>query len=144
MTDMKAEINKRIVIALFKAWEGGTKQHVMDGYELYMSKNCIYENSGMAPMTKDETMQFFFSDPSSEEGIVKLKVDIHEMQAIDDTVWTERTDHHYDKEGNDVLTPRICGVFKLKGGKIVRWADYFDPRPMLELFEAGGQKVAAE
>ena len=135
MSGQKAEINKRIVIALFKAWEGGTKQHVMDGYELYMSKNCIYENSGMAPMSKEETMQHFFSDPESSEGIVRLKVEIHQMDAIDDTVWTERTDHHYDKDGNDVLTPRICGIFKLKGGKIVRWADYFDPRPMIELFE---------
>ncbi len=141
---MKEEINRRIVIALFKAWEGGTKQHVMDGYELYLSEDCIYENSGLPSMTKEETMKFFFSDPSSDEGIVKLKVDIHEMDAVGDLVWTERTDHHYDKDGNDVLTPKICGVFKLKGGKIVRWSDYFDPRPMLELFEAAGQAEAAE
>lgn len=141
---MKEEINRRIVIALFKAWEGGTKQHVMDGYELYLSENCIYENSGLPPMTKEETMKFFFSDPSSDEGIVKLKVDIHEMDAAGDLVWTERTDHHYDKDGNDVLTPKICGVFKLKGGKIVRWSDYFDPRPMLDLFDAASQAEAAE
>ena len=140
----KAEINKRIVIALFKAWEGGTKQHVMDGYELYMSKDCIYENSGLPAMSKQETLDFFFSDPSSSEGVVKIVAKIHEMEAVGDFVFTERTDHHYDKDGKDILAPRIMGIFKLKGGKIVRWADYFDPRPMLELFEASGQSVAAE
>lgn len=144
MSAQKAEINKRIIIALFKAWEGGTKQHVMDGYDLYLSKDCVYENSGLPPMTKEETMQFFFSDPTSDEGIVKLVVDIHEMDAVGDMVWTERTDHHYDKHGNDILTPRICGLFKLKGGKIIRWADYFDPRPMLDLFEGRVSAEAAE
>ena len=144
MSNQKAEINKRIVLALFKAWEGGTKRHVMEGYDLYLSKDCIYENSGLPPMTKEETMQFFFADPDTDDGIVKLVVDIHEMDAVGDMVWTERTDHHYDKGGNDILTPRICGLFKLKGGKIIRWADYFDPRPMLDLFEGRTSAEAAE
>lgn len=129
------DINKKIIIAHFLGMEGGTKRHVWGSYDLYLAKDCIYENSGLPTFkSKQEVMDFFFPDPDSDEGIVKLKAVIHEMEAVGNLVFTERTDHHYDKDGNDILTPKICGVFELKGGKIKRWSDYFDPRPMLELF----------
>ena len=69
---------------------------------------------------------------------------MHAIGARGNLVFTERTDHHYDKDGNDVLTPKISGVFEVVDGKFKRWADYFDPRHMLEMFEGRLDAQAAE
>ena len=61
----------------------------------------------------------------ARRGIVKLVADITHIAAKGNVVFTERVDHHYDKDGNDVLTPSICGIFEVENGRFKRWADYF-------------------
>jgi len=129
------EANIQLVRDFFKAWEGGKPGDMAAAYDKYLADDCIYENTGMPSFDKEETMKFFFSEPKSEEGIIKLVAEMHAVAADGDIVFTERTDHHYDKDGNDVLTPKISGIFVVKDGQFKRWADYFDPRPMQHLFE---------
>ncbi len=128
------ESSIQTVIDFLKALEGGTKAHVRDAYDTYFAEDCIYQNSGLPDMDKPATMDFFFSDMEGETGIVKLVADITHIAATGNVVFTERVDHHYDKDGNDILTPSICGIFEVKNGQFTRWADYFDPNPMLHLF----------
>lgn len=141
----REEQNIQLVLDFFKAWESGTHSDLRDAYDRYLADDCIYENSGLPSFNKEETMKFFFSGPDTDtdEGIVKLVVEMHNIGADGNVVFTERTDHHYDKDGNDILTPVIGGIFEIKDGKFKRWADYFDPRPMLQLFE-GRMAEAAE
>lgn len=142
----REEQNIQLVLDFFKAWEGGAHEDLRDAYDKYLADDCIYENSGLPSFNKEDTMKFFFSGPSTQDtdsGIVKLVVEMHHIGAEGNVVFTERTDHHYDKDGNDILTPVIGGIFEIKDGKFKRWADYFDPRPMLELF-AGRMAEAAE
>lgn len=132
--------NVALVRDFFRGWEGGTKRHLRDAYERYLAPDCRYSNSGLPTFSKAEAMAFFFADVASEAGIVKLVADIHAIAAEGNLVFTERTDHHYDKDGNDILAPVICGVFEIRDGRIVRWADYFDPRAMLALFETDASR----
>jgi len=138
------EANIQVVLDFFKAWEGGQPGDMAAAYDKYLADDCLYENSGLPSFNKEDTMKFFFSEPRSEDGIVRLVAEMHAVGADGDIVYTERTDHHYDKEGNDVLTPKISGIFKVKDGRFIRWSDYFDPRHMLHLFEDRLDAQAAE
>ncbi len=136
--------NIQLVLDFFAAWEGGQNKDLAKAYDTYLADDCIYENSGLPSFNKEETMEFFFADASDAGDIVKLVVEMHEVAASGNVVFTERTDHHYDKDGKDILTPKISGVFVVENGKFKRWADYFDPRPMLHLFEGREGREAAE
>ena len=138
------EANIELVMDFFKAWEGGKPGDMEAAYDKYLADDCLYENSGLPSFNKKETMEFFFAEPKSEDGIIKLIAEMHAVGAEGDVVFTERTDHHYDKDGNDVLTPKISGVFVVKDGQFKRWSDYFDPGPMLHLFEGRLDNQAAE
>lgn len=127
-----------------KALEGGSKHHVRDAYDTYLADDCRYQNSGLPDFDKPAAMDFFFGDMDGENGIVKLVADITHIAAVGNVVFTERIDHHYDKDGNDILTPSICGIFEVENGQFKRWADYFDPTPMLHLFGMDQGKTAAE
>ena len=140
----KEEANVQVVLDFFKAWEGGQPGDMAAAYDKYLADDCVYENTGLPTFNKEETMTFFFSEPKTASGIVKLVADVEVVAANGDTVFTERTDHHFDKDGNDVLTPKICGIFVVKDGQFTRWADYFDPRHMLEMFEGRLDAEAAE
>ena len=138
------DANIQVVLDFFKAWEGGKPGDMAAAYDNWLADDCIYENSGLPSFNKEETMAFFFSNPTSEDGIIKLVAEMHSVAARGNLVFTERTDHHYDKDGNDVLTPKISGVFEVVDGKFKRWSDYFDPRHMLEMFEGRLDAEAAE
>ncbi len=136
------ELNKRMVVAVFLGMEGGTKRHVWGPYDLYLSRDCVFERSGFATLNgKESVLNTLFPDPDSNQGAVKVKVDCHKMEASGDLVFTERTDRHYDRHGAEILTVKVCGVMEWKSGKIVRWADRFDPTEMLVLY--GGQATQA-
>jgi limonene-1,2-epoxide hydrolase len=143
MTDQE-EANIQIVLDFFKAWEGGQPGDMAAAYDKYLADDCLYENTGLPGFNKEDTMKFFFSEPRSEDGIIKLVAEMHAVAADGNTVYTERTDHHYDKDGNDVLTPKISGIFVVKDGRFSRWSDYFDPRHMLEMFDGRLDAQAAE
>jgi len=124
------------VRAFLAAIGRGTRAELRDAYDAFMAEDCVYENAGLPTFhNKAETMAFFFSDMSETAGIVSIQVDLHRICANGDVVFTERTDHHLDASGADILPLKICGVFEVEDGRFRRWADYFDPGPMLRLFE---------
>lgn len=137
------ELNKRITVAVFLGMEGGTKRHVWGPYDLYLSRDCVFERSGFPTLEGKETvLNTLFPDPDSDQGIVKIKVDCHKMEAVGDLVFTERTDRCYDAQGTEVLTVKVCGIMEWKGGKIMRWADHFDPTEMLALHSDPARQAA--
>ena len=43
-------------------------------------------------------------------------------------MFTERVDHHYTADGEDVLTPRMAGVMVFdRHWRCTGWRDYHDP-----------------
>ena len=128
------EENQRTVLAFFKAWEKGTFDDLAAAYTQYLAADVIYENSGVPPCHGiDESVAFIraaCSMPSLQ--IQSITVAVRNIAAVGNLVFTERTDFHYDAAGVATLVPELCGVMEFNdAGKIQRWADYFDPGPML-------------
>jgi limonene-1,2-epoxide hydrolase len=132
--DPKALTNLRIIIALYKAFEGGTRQHVWDGYDLYLSEEGSYSLTGFPTMTKAQVKEILFSDIGGGAPVVKIVPKLGTQEAIDDMVFVEHVDSYRDRDGREVLRLPVCSVFTLKGGKIRKWSDYCDPRGLLELY----------
>lgn len=129
------EINERIIIALFLGMEGGTKRHYWDAYNLYMAYNGTLELAGMEPIIgKQAIIDALFPDPDSDEGVVKVVSRTSNMVSSGKYVFTERVDKHFDKDGNELASMKLSGVFEMSAGKIKRWAEYGDLRPFAELY----------
>ena len=128
------EENQRSVLAFFKAWERGTFEDLAAAYRHYLAADVLYENSGVPPCRGiDESVAFIraaCSMPSLQ--IQSITVAVRNIAAVGNLVFTERTDFHYNAAGEATLVPELCGVMEFNNaGKIQRWADYFDPGPML-------------
>ena len=121
-----------LVRRFFDAWETDLR----GAYEGYLADDIVYENSGLPTFTSlADTIDFFFvrrqlnaaTGQNHLDEIVRIVADVDHIAAAGDMVFTERTDHHYDATGRDVLTPKIAGVMKIADGRIAEWRDYFDP-----------------
>ncbi len=124
-----------MIIALFLGMEGGTKKHLWEAYNLYMGYDGTYEISGMPVLDgKQAILDFFVPDQNSTDGVVKIVPRLHNIVVNGDNVFTERTDTYYDKDGGKITEIKVSGVMRLASGKIKRWADYCDARPLMELY----------
>ena len=129
------EVNEKIITALFLGMEGGTKRHYWDAYNLYMAYNGTLELSGMAPISgKQAILDTLFPDPDSDEGVQKVVSRSSNVVSSGNFIFTERIDKHYDKDGNELASLKLSGVFEMSGGKIKRWADYGDMRAFAEIY----------
>jgi limonene-1,2-epoxide hydrolase len=132
--DPKATTNLRIIIALFKAFEGGTRQHIWDGYDLYLSEDGVYNLTGFPAMSKSQAKEILFSDIGGDAPVTKIVPKLGTQEAIDDLVFIEHVDSYRDKSGKELFKLPVASVFQLKGGKVRKWTDYCDPRPLLALY----------
>lgn len=129
-----AEQNQQAVLDFFKAWEKGRLADIVAAYRHYLAADVLYENPGVPPCRNvDESAAFIESActiPALE--IETITVELKHVAALGNIVFTERVDWHYNSKGEATLVPAICGVMEFnEAGKIQRWADYFDPGPML-------------
>lgn len=135
---MTAEENTNTVHRFFKSWEKGTFADLCASYREYLAADVLYENCGVPPCHGVEAsvalIQFVCLHPKMD--IQTIRVDLKSIAATGDLVFTERVDWHYNTKGEATLVPAICGVMKFnKQGKIIRWADYYDPTLMMTAFQ---------
>lgn len=129
--------NEKYVRDFFLSWEKGTFADLCASYRHYLADDVVYENAGVPPCNGPEECVALITSVCTNPimDIQTIKVDIRHIAAVGDIVFTERVDWHYNTVGDATLVPYICGVMEFKDGKIVRWADYYDPIPMLEAFK---------
>ncbi|MCQ0020918.1 limonene-1,2-epoxide hydrolase family protein [Actinomadura madurae] len=80
-------------------------------------------------VSKHKASQQVFGDYVMEVRLLNIAVD-------GDVVFTERVDIGRTREGEEILTVPVVGVFAVRDGKIVRWTDYFDPAGLLKRLSA--------
>jgi limonene-1,2-epoxide hydrolase len=125
---------QQTVLDFFKAWEKGTFADIEAAYRHYLAADVFYENSGVPPCRNIEESVAFITAASTLPvlDIQTIRVELRHIAATGNIVFTERTDWHYNTIGKATLVPVICGIMEFnEAGKIQRWADYFDPGPML-------------
>lgn len=125
--------NQQIVLEFFKSWEKGSFNDLVASYRHHLAPNVVYENPGVpACHGIDESVALIESVCRMPKMDIQIiRVELKTIGAVDNLVFTERVDWHYDSKMNPVLVPAICGVMQFRDGKIVRWADYFDPTVMM-------------
>jgi limonene-1,2-epoxide hydrolase len=134
---MCTEGNEQYVRAFFKSWEQGTFADLVASYRQYLDANVLYENTGVPPCKGIDASIALIESVClvPKMDIQTIRVDIRNIAAIGNIVFTERVDWHFNRKGDATLVPYICGVMEFENGKITRWADYYDPGPMIEAFK---------
>lgn len=109
----------------------GAGGSLIQAVQHHVADDCRWENSGLpTAANKAEMLQMM-------DGFIKgyrlhaLVIDVHALAVSGANVLTERTDHMDDPEGRRLMSFPLAGILQVRGGKIVRWSDYFDPRPLL-------------
>jgi limonene-1,2-epoxide hydrolase len=63
------------------------------------------------------------------------RVELKNIEVSGNVALTERVDNLFDSSGNSTHPAPIMGAFEAADGLIMRYSDYFDPRPFFEMIE---------
>lgn len=111
--------------------ELGKGGRLMEAVEQYAADDCVWENSGLPSAPDKAAMLQMMRGFIDAYALHALVIDVHALAVSGNAVLTERTDHMDDSQGTRMLSFPLAGVLRVRDGKIVRWTDYFDPRPLL-------------
>ena len=111
--------------------EMGTREGLISAIEKHCADSCKWENTGL-PTAENKaamlaTMQGFIDGFQLDRMVVEFVA----IAANGNTVLTERIDHLERADGSKIIALPVSGTLEVKDGKLVRWSDYFDPRPFL-------------
>ncbi len=122
--------NPEAVVRAFFA-EMGRGGGLMSAVDQYCADDCKWENTGLPTAPDKATMKAMMQAFIDGYALHALVVDVVTLAVSGDTVLTERVDHMDKADGTRMMSFPLAGMFAVRGGKIVRWSDYFDPRPLL-------------
>jgi limonene-1,2-epoxide hydrolase len=134
-SDTAAEArNLAAVQALFEAFAAGRQ-----GYGHFVADDCVYESGGFPVLRgRTEILGFLFGGGLARVAdaygnprlleIRRLEPEIIHLVARGPVVFSERVDHHFTADGDEVLTTRLVGVMEFDDrGKCTAWREYHDP-----------------
>ncbi len=119
-----------VVRAFFKELGRGNGG-LISAVEQYTADDCIWENTGLPSAPDKAGMLAMMQGFIDGYALDKLIVDLVGLGVSGDMVLTERVDHMDTADGTRLLSFPLAGTLTVKNGKITRWSDYFDPRPLL-------------
>ncbi|MEO1065038.1 MAG: limonene-1,2-epoxide hydrolase family protein [Actinomycetota bacterium] len=100
------------------------------------SPDFVWENSGLPPVEGIDGFRALAAGGGFARHIPILRTmrsfsaDVLHLASTGDdertVVFTERIDHHWDADGRDLMTPHICGVMEIEGGRITALRDFYD------------------
>jgi len=104
----------------------------LDGAQALLSDDFVWENIGMEPPANRVQGGAGMAHRLRAVFDVCVKIDwiILEQLEAGDTVMNERRDDHYFQPDlfpkSNYLAAPVCGVWKVREGKITLWRDYSD------------------
>ncbi|MGQ0620377.1 MAG: limonene-1,2-epoxide hydrolase family protein [Panacagrimonas sp.] len=104
---------------------------LISAVETYCADDCKWENTGLPTAPNKAVMLQMMRGFIEGYQLHALVIDVVALGVSGETVLTERVDHMDTADGRRLLSFPLAGTFTVRGGKIVRWSDYFDPRPLL-------------
>ncbi len=110
---------EQLVRAFLAAWPRKNVDELMS----YFAADAIYHNVPVAPLVGADAIRGAFQGfcDMMNEGI---ELDVGHVVSSGDIVMAERVDR-FRWSGKRLDLP-VCGVFEVRGGKIVKFRDYFD------------------
>ena len=113
------------VLAFFDEWKP-TLGDMLTSMEKRFTDETVWENVGMSKTTGFAEAKAFMDNFAEMLPIESGEVIVHHAFASGNVVLTERTDNFYDKDGKQIVSIKLMGVFEMDGPKIMAWRDYFD------------------
>ncbi|MCK9249983.1 MAG: nuclear transport factor 2 family protein [Solirubrobacteraceae bacterium] len=102
-----------------------------DAIDEYVADDCVWENSGLPAVRGRAAVHAQMDQFVQGFGLHALVVDTRVLAVSGNVVLTERVDHVDTADGTRVLSIEMAGAMEVVDGRITRWSDYFDPRPLL-------------
>nr|WP_087573231.1 limonene-1,2-epoxide hydrolase family protein [Sphingomonas sp. CDS-1] len=128
--EMQAKVER-----FFKACEAGTARELVDAFDQALADNCVYENSGIAPVVGKPAILRFVEESAEQIDVATMHVTVRQWGFGPASVFTERVDDNRNARGESTHVVPICGIMIFDAdGKIVHWRDYYDPGGMLDHF----------
>ena len=127
--DDASNSNERLALAIFKAMDDG---RILEAIPELTTEDLVWSNSGLPDLKGQRavldllTSGGFASEIPILAEMTHFTADLVHIASNGDTVFTERIDHHWAADGRDLMTPHICGVVEIRGGKIARLHDFYD------------------
>ncbi|WP_417622357.1 limonene-1,2-epoxide hydrolase family protein [Parasphingorhabdus sp.] len=113
------------VLSFFDEWKP-TLADMLSSMEKRFTDQTVWENVGMSKTTGFAEAKMFMDEFAKLLPIESGEVIVHHASARDNVVLTERTDNFYDRDGKQIVSIKLMGVFEMDGSKIIAWRDYFD------------------
>lgn len=113
------------VLAFFEEWKP-TLANMLASMEKRFTDQTIWENVGVSKTTGFSEAKGFMSGFAQLYPIESAAVIVHHAAAHGNVVLTERTDNFFDKDGKQIVSIKLMGVFEMDGPSIIAWRDYFD------------------
>ncbi|MDE2563107.1 MAG: nuclear transport factor 2 family protein [Sphingomonadales bacterium] len=113
------------VLAFFDEWRPSLAD-MLASMERRFTDSTVWENVGVSRTVGFAEAKDFMDAFAKMKPIERGEVIVHLSAQVGNVVFTERTDNFYDKDGNQIISIRLMGVFEMDGPKIVAWRDYFD------------------
>ncbi len=118
MADTKQD-SEKLVRDFLGAWEGRDLEVICAAF----ADDAVYHNVPVAPIEGIAGIRAIFQ--AFLDAFAEAKLDIVTLAAEPGLVLAERIDYFTMTDGRKVVLP-VNGVFEVRGGKIVRFSDYFD------------------
>lgn len=121
--------NERLALSILKAMDDGT---IVEALPNLTTTDFVWSNSGLPDLQGQQAaLELLTSGGFGNEipilaTMTHFTADLVHIASKGDVVLTERIDHHWDAEGRDLMTPHICGVMEIRGGRIARLHDFYD------------------
>lgn len=113
------------VLTFFDEWKP-TLSDMLTSMEKRFTDETIWENVGVSKTTGFAEAKGFMDGFAQLYPIESGEVIVHHASANGNIVLTERTDNFHDKDGNQIVSIKLMGIFEMDGPKILAWRDYFD------------------
>jgi len=120
---------ERLALRLLASMEDGSLFTALD---TLCSADFEWANSGLPTLRGRNAIREFQAAGGFRQLVPILgemrsfSADVHHLASRGDIVFTERTDHHWDGTGRDLMTPHIAGVIEIRGDRVVALRDYYD------------------
>lgn len=96
-----------------------------------MTPDAVWDNVGLSVTHGPEEAMPILDAFVAQTGFARMGVDMVNICANGNVVFTERVDRFIDGNGSEIMALRVNGVFELApDGKIAQWRDYFDTKAM--------------
>lgn len=121
--------NERLCLRLLASMEDGTFRTAVGDL---CTPDFTFENSGLPTIHGLEHLARFNAEGGFANHIPIIRetrrftADVLHIASKGNVVFTERYDHFWDKDGRDLMTPKICGIMEIRDGRVAAMREYFD------------------